>query len=113
MDVSTLCLVLQGCLSPDLTTRKHAEQELSKIQHTNGNLPNLLRVAVEESLGTTLRQVAAIQIKNIVKRGWDPSGACSVLWLVALQGMLHTAVCYRRGQSNSSSRQTSTARQPT
>ncbi|KAL3141839.1 hypothetical protein ABBQ32_004507 [Trebouxia sp. C0010 RCD-2024] len=73
MDVSTLCLVLQGCLSPDLTTRKHAEQELGKIQHTNGNLPNLLRVAVEESLDTTLRQVAAIQIKNIVKRGWDPS----------------------------------------
>lgn len=45
-----------------------------QVQHANGNLPNLLRVAVEESLNTTLRQVAAIQIKNIVKRGWDPEG---------------------------------------
>ena len=32
MDLSTLCTVLQGCLSPDLTTRKAAEQELSKVR---------------------------------------------------------------------------------
>ncbi|DBB04276.1 hypothetical protein WJX77_005934 [Trebouxia sp. C0004] len=72
MDLSTLCNVLQGCLSPNLSIRKAAEDELGKVQHASGNLPNLLRVAVEDSLNTTLRQVAAIQIKNIVKRGWDP-----------------------------------------
>lgn len=48
--------------------------ELLQVQYASGNLPNLLRVAVEESLDTTLRQVAAIQVKNVVKRGWDPQG---------------------------------------
>lgn len=31
MDLSTLCNVLQGCLSPDLSIRKAAEDELGKV----------------------------------------------------------------------------------
>lgn len=39
-----------------------------------GQLVNLLRVAVEESLDVGIRQVAAITFKNAVRKDWDPIG---------------------------------------
>jgi hypothetical protein len=47
----------------------------AQFQHEQGQLVNLLRVAVEDSLDVGLRQVAAITFKNLVKQEWDPSGA--------------------------------------
>ena len=46
-----------------------------QFQHEQGQLVNLLRVAMEESLDLGLRQVAAIAFKNLVRKEWDPSGA--------------------------------------
>lgn len=43
-------------------------------QHAPGQLTNLLRVAVEDSLDAPIRQVAAITVKNLVKADWDEQG---------------------------------------
>lgn len=56
MDLSTLCNVLQGCLSPDLGTRKAAEEELSKV----GN--------VHCARGNVLSCVVALQHVHVVSR---------------------------------------------
>ena len=45
-----------------------------QFQHVPGQLVNLLRVAVEDSLDIGLRQVASITFKNLVRKDWDPSG---------------------------------------
>ena len=46
-----------------------------QFQHVPGQLVNLLRVAVEDSLDVGIRQVAVITFKNAVKKDWDPLGA--------------------------------------
>ena len=46
-----------------------------QFQHVPGQLVNLLRVAVEDSLDVGIRQVAVITFKNTVKKDWDPLGA--------------------------------------
>lgn len=43
-------------------------------QHAPGQLTNLLRVSVEESVDAAVRQVAAITFKNLVKADWDVRG---------------------------------------
>jgi importin-7 len=43
-------------------------------QHMPGQLTNLLRVAVEDSVDAAVRQVAAITFKNLVKADWDAQG---------------------------------------
>jgi Importin-beta N-terminal domain len=45
-----------------------------QYQHSPGQLTNLLRVAVEDSLDAAVRQVAAITFKNLVKADWDAQG---------------------------------------
>ena len=46
-----------------------------QFQHVPGQLVNLLRVAVEDSLDVGIRQVAVITFKNAVKKDWNPLGA--------------------------------------
>lgn len=43
-------------------------------QHTPGQLTNLLRVAVEDTVDPAVRQVAAITFKNLVKADWMQGG---------------------------------------
>jgi hypothetical protein len=43
-------------------------------KHAPGQLVNLLRVALEESVDASVRQVAAISFKNVVKRDWQAAG---------------------------------------
>lgn len=50
-----------------------------QFQHAEGQLVNLLRVAVEDSLDVGIRQVAAISFKNLVRKDWDPQGAAGHL----------------------------------
>ena len=57
-----------------------------QFQHSEGQLVNLLRVAVEPSLDQGTRQAAAISFKNLVRRDWV-SGA-TALALVVL-GIVH------------------------
>ena len=45
-----------------------------QFQHVPGQLVNLLRVAVEDSLDVGIRQVAAITFKNATRKDWDPLG---------------------------------------
>ena len=66
-----------------------------QFQHVQGQLVNLLRVAVEDSMDLGLRQIAAITFKNLVRKDWDPSGAArnprSRLPGAAAQPALHVA----------------------
>ena len=41
-----------------------------QFQHSPGQLVNLLRVAVEESVDMGTRQAAAISFKNLVRKDW-------------------------------------------
>jgi hypothetical protein len=47
----------------------------AQFQHSPGQLVNLLRVAVEESVAMGTRQAAAISFKNLVRRDWEGTGA--------------------------------------
>ena len=47
---------------------------LLQYQHAPGHMTSLLRVAVEDSVDPSIRQVAAITFKNLVKKDWDPAG---------------------------------------
>jgi hypothetical protein len=44
-------------------------------KYARGQIVNLLRVALEESVDPAVRQVAAISFKNLVKRDWEAEGA--------------------------------------
>ena len=46
-------------------------KKMMQYQHGKGQLVNLLRASVEESIDEGVRQVAAISFKNAVKKGWD------------------------------------------
>ena len=50
-----------------------------QFKHVLGQLTALLRVALEPSLDLTLRQVAAITFKNLVKTDWDRQGLHQLL----------------------------------
>lgn len=52
--------------------------------HLPGQLTNLLRVAVEGTLDVSVRQVAAITLKNLVKTRWDPGSTCPRVYLSRL-----------------------------
>jgi hypothetical protein len=45
-----------------------------QCRHSPGQIGNLLRVALEESLDLAIRQVAAIAFKNVVKKAWESRG---------------------------------------
>ncbi|EIE23737.1 ARM repeat-containing protein [Coccomyxa subellipsoidea C-169] len=77
MDIGQLCSILAACISQEPQQRKAAEATLAQFQHVKGQLVNLLRVAVEDSLDVGLRQVAAISFKNLVRKDWDPPGSPS------------------------------------
>lgn len=49
---------------------------LVQHKHARGQVVNLLRVALEDSVDPAVRQVAAISFKNLVKRDWAAEGAC-------------------------------------
>lgn len=71
MDLHQLCACLGACVGADAAARQAAEELLNQHKHSRGQIVNLLRVAMEESLDPSVRQVAAISFKNAVKRDWD------------------------------------------
>ena len=46
-------------------------------KHARGQIINLLRVALEDSVDPAIRQVAAISFKNAAKRDWEGEGVCA------------------------------------
>lgn len=73
----TYCaLLLEGRPAP-LRAPCHSRDpsaRLPQVQHRPGYLVNLLRVAMEGGIDASVRQVAAITFKNLVKRDWEHAG---------------------------------------
>ena len=82
-----VCLWVEGCTAASVPhywpvgasinrLRHTAHGQLAlcvrpQYQHSPGQLTNLLRVAVEDSVDAAVRQVAAITFKHLVKADWD------------------------------------------
>ena len=64
----------RSCTGSCTLGRAHSCCAGVQFQHVQGQLVNLLRVAVEDSMDIGLRQIAAITFKNLVRKDWDPSG---------------------------------------
>ncbi|KAK9839718.1 hypothetical protein WJX81_008385 [Elliptochloris bilobata] len=75
MELSQLCTILGAAQSSNPQQRNAAEQTLLQFQHSPGQLVNLLRVAVEESVDLGTRQAAAISFKNLVRKDWEGAGS--------------------------------------
>lgn len=68
-----------GSHFPEVTRTTNTIRELAMTRlcflpqhaHLPGQLTNLLRVAVEGTLDVSVRQVAAITLKNLVKTRWE------------------------------------------
>lgn len=71
MDIMQLYAVLGASLSQDTAQRKAAEDTLQQVAHQTGHLSNLLRLTMEDSADEAVRQVAAISLKNLVKKDWE------------------------------------------
>lgn len=73
MNIENLVAALGACTNPNPEVRKAAEDALNQSKHARGQVVNLLRVALEDSIDPSVRQVAAISFKNLVRRDWSPS----------------------------------------
>eukprot|EP00927_Polykrikos_kofoidii_P002373 TRINITY_DN10937_c0_g2_i1.p1 TRINITY_DN10937_c0_g2~~TRINITY_DN10937_c0_g2_i1.p1 ORF type:complete len:1144 (+),score=214.64 TRINITY_DN10937_c0_g2_i1:93-3434(+) len=58
--------------SPCTSERQRAEAAIQSAERMPGFLVALLRIAMESSADPAIRQAAAIQLKNQVKRWWQP-----------------------------------------
>ena len=61
--VAACCPCHDGC-PPLLPSPQH--------EQTKGQAVSLLRVSAEESVDISVRQVASISFKNLVRRSWEP-----------------------------------------
>eukprot|EP00929_Paragymnodinium_shiwhaense_P052947 TRINITY_DN26508_c0_g1_i1.p1 TRINITY_DN26508_c0_g1~~TRINITY_DN26508_c0_g1_i1.p1 ORF type:complete len:1052 (+),score=280.70 TRINITY_DN26508_c0_g1_i1:142-3297(+) len=73
VDVQALFVVFQHSYSASALERQHAEASLQSAEQAPGFLTALLRIAAEPRVEQAIRQAAAIQLKNQVKRWWDVS----------------------------------------
>eukprot|EP00927_Polykrikos_kofoidii_P002372 TRINITY_DN10937_c0_g1_i1.p1 TRINITY_DN10937_c0_g1~~TRINITY_DN10937_c0_g1_i1.p1 ORF type:complete len:1111 (+),score=194.84 TRINITY_DN10937_c0_g1_i1:119-3451(+) len=64
----------QHSYSPWTEERRQAEAAIQSAERMPGFLVALLRIAMEGSADPAIRQAAAIQLKNQVKRWWHPVG---------------------------------------
>eukprot|EP00898_Chlorokybus_atmophyticus_P004844 jgi/Chlat1/5360/Chrsp35S05283 len=72
MDVQTLCQTLQLALSTNTEERKAAEARLEQYKFVPGHIASLLQAALAPQLEISIRQVASINLKNLVNREWEP-----------------------------------------
>ena len=88
MELQELCTALRATVSANRDEMKHAEAILKQVpflfatisskrirtQHetVTGHASNLFRIVVEESVEGQVRLSAAIALKRIVERAWDP-----------------------------------------
>ncbi|KAJ7539565.1 hypothetical protein O6H91_11G100300 [Diphasiastrum complanatum] len=72
MDLPTLVSVLQLALSTNPDERKAGEERLDQYQHVAGHLVGLLQIIVASNVDMSVRQVASIQFKNVIRKDWTP-----------------------------------------
>ena len=70
--VEELVQVLQATLSPDVATREQAEAYLKQHDYAKGYIVGLMQVASAPQADLGIRQAAAIHLKNISAKGWEP-----------------------------------------
>jgi hypothetical protein len=70
--VEELVQVLQATLSPDVATREQAEAYLKQHDYAKGYIVGLMQVATAPQADGGIRQAAAIHLKNISAKGWEP-----------------------------------------
>ncbi|UZJ56806.1 hypothetical protein CBS101457_006126 [Exobasidium rhododendri] len=58
-------------LDPDPNTRRAAELELRKMEPQPGMLPSALQLLSRQDVDVSIRQAAAVYIKNRIRRAWD------------------------------------------
>ena len=66
---------LQATLNPDLAQRQAAEEALKQAEPTPQHAVQLFRLAADSSVQVddAMRQAAAIRMKSVISRRWDPS----------------------------------------
>ncbi|KAE9604967.1 putative armadillo-like helical protein [Lupinus albus] len=75
MDLPSLVVILQACLSPNPNERKVAEQSLNQFQYAPQHLLRLLQIIVDNNCDMGVRQVASIHFKNFIAKNWSPHGS--------------------------------------
>ena len=68
---------LQSTLSADQTQRRAAEEALKQSEFAAEHVVHLFRIAADTSVAVdvALRQAAAIRMKTVISRGWDPASS--------------------------------------
>ena len=68
---------LQSTLSADQTQRRAAEDALKQSEFAAEHVVHLFRIAADTSVAVdvALRQAAAIRMKTVISRGWDPASS--------------------------------------
>ena len=68
---------LQSTLSADQTQRRAAEEALKQSEFAPEHVVHLFRIAADTSVAVdvALRQAAAIRMKTVISRGWDPASS--------------------------------------
>ena len=68
---------LQSTLSADQTQRRAAEEALKQSEFAPEHVVHLFRIAADTSVevDVALRQAAAIRMKSVISRGWDPASS--------------------------------------
>lgn len=68
---NNLLVALSGSYSPDQQQREQAEALLGKAEQTPGYLRALISIWVNEAADAQIRQAAAIQAKNAIRKHWS------------------------------------------
>jgi exportin-2 (importin alpha re-exporter) len=71
-----LASILLQTLSPDATTRRAAERELTAAQAHPSFGPTILQLAQDSTQGKPTRQSAALSFKNWIKANWAVRSSC-------------------------------------
>eukprot|EP00638_Chattonella_subsalsa_P002833 CAMPEP_0117768342 /NCGR_PEP_ID=MMETSP0947-20121206/22298_1 /TAXON_ID=44440 /ORGANISM="Chattonella subsalsa, Strain CCMP2191" /LENGTH=80 /DNA_ID=CAMNT_0005592465 /DNA_START=63 /DNA_END=301 /DNA_ORIENTATION=- len=69
--VQQLHAVLLNTFSEDVNLRKTSEEQLKQFQSVEGYLPLLLKSLAETEVDRTVKQAAAIALKNNIKARWQ------------------------------------------
>ena len=71
--METLLRLFPSTLSPDVHVRRASEQELHQLESQPGMLAASFQLVASPEVDASIRQAAAIYVKNRVSRTWDAS----------------------------------------
>ncbi|KAK0395016.1 hypothetical protein QR680_001065 [Steinernema hermaphroditum] len=76
--IEILANALQRTLSPDMMTRKTAENELKAMENQPGHGVAILELASKDAAPSEIRLAAVVALKNYVKRNWGGDGDATI-----------------------------------